>query len=215
MTKIINGLILTVVFFSIGVQAKEAPVVGRKAAAKYFAAKDGTEPTKDTVRETPQVEDRASGSDLLMLSLGTFVNSKTYNWGGGDYDDVGRLSYGVTYMFGEWSKFDVSFRMDFNDYRINGDRANKLSLMPVLTFPLANRRFPLYFGVGAGLGIYFVQINRDSLSFDYQLMMGTRFVDIYENLGFFVELAMKNHLNFTSSGQFNGSALTAGGVFSF
>lgn len=209
------SLMFVILAVGLSANAKDQPVVGRKAAAKYLAKNgtDGTEPTKEPVEE---VKSSKVGEDLLMLSLGSFINSKSYNWGGSDFDSVGRLSYGVTYIFGEWSKFDLSFRMDFNDYSVNGQRANKLSLLPILTFPQANRKFPLYFGFGAGLGVYFVQLPRESnISFDYQLLMGARFQDVIDNLGFFLELAIKNHLNVTSSGQFNGSALTAGIVFSF
>ncbi len=215
MNNMINGLILTALLAGSSAHCKEAPLVGRKAAAKYLAAApaDGTEPTKEPISE---VRSAKSSDDLLMLSLGSFVNSRSYNWGGSDFEDVGRLSYGVTYIFAEWSKFDLSFRMDFNDYRINNERANKLSLMPILTFPQANRNFPLYFGVGAGLGVYFQQVNRESnISFDYQLLTGARFANVFETLGFFIELAIKNHLNLTSIGQFNGTALTAGAVFAF
>lgn len=213
MKSLISTAIIAVLTVGPLAQAEKQPVVGRKAAAKWLAKNDSTEPTREPVEEVKQAK---IGEDLLMLSLGSFINSKSYNWGGGDYDSIGRLSYGVTYVFGEWSKFDVSFRMDFNDYSVNDQRANKLSLIPILTFPQANRKFPLYFGLGLGLGVYFVQLPRESnVSMDYQLLMGARFQDVYENLGFFMELAIKNHLNLTSSGQFNGSALTAGVVFSF
>lgn len=207
--------------FTIGgghVQAKDQPVVGRKAAARYFSSdKQEVKEVSDPVDVEPSSSSGAMGDDMLFLSLGAFINSQSYEWGGSKKEeDVGRLSYGVTYIFGEWSKFDVSFRMDFNEYRLLNERAVKLSLLPVLTFPQAHRGFPLYFGIGGGLGIFFQQLNRESnVSLDYQLLAGARFNDIFENMGFFVELAMKNHLHLTSVGQFNGTALTAGAVFSF
>lgn len=201
----------------------DRPLVGRKAAARYLAngPKDSQEVKE--VSDTPAASEStnsspARGEDLLMLGLGSFLNSRSYEWDGvNTIVDPGHLSYGVTYMFGEWSKFDLSFRMDFNDYRLVGDdRASKLSLLPLLTFPQANRNFPLYFGIGAGLGVFFEQVNRESnISFDYQLVMGLRFQDLIENIGFFTELALKNHLHLTTVGQFNGTALTAGVVFSF
>ncbi|PWU12805.1 MAG: hypothetical protein C5B49_15800 [Bdellovibrio sp.] len=197
-----------------GSKPKEAPLVGRKAAAKYLARTSESE-GEDHDEKGARPVDRA-GEDLLALGVGPYLNSQSYNWGGfSKLDDVGKISYGVTYLFEEWNKFDVSFRMDFNEYRLEGDRTLKLSLLPMLTFPQANRHFPLYFGAGAGLGVYFIQFSNESnISFDYQLVAGARFVDVFENTGFFAELAMKNHFHLTSQGQFNGVAVTFGAVFS-
>ena len=37
--------------------------------------------------------------------------------------------------FGEWTKFDIAFRADFNEYRLLDDqRALKLSLLPMILF---------------------------------------------------------------------------------
>jgi len=194
------------------------PVVGKKAADKYF----GRTPSAGAVDVTdmdsePRSAPRVSGSEVMMFSLGTFVNSATYNWkGSGKRDDVGRVSYGVTYLFDTWSKLDTNLRLDFNEYKLDDDRALKLSIMPLWTFPHVDTRFPVYFGLGVGLGVFFVQVPEESnISFDYQLVAGARFLDLFENFGFFVELALKNHLHLLSDGQFNGTALTAGAVFTF
>lgn len=204
---------LVVSLLSSSVFAKEAPLVGRKAAERYLSSNgEAVEVTEEAESSPPP----AAGSEFLFLSLGYFMNSTSWFWGPDKFENVGRLSYGVTYMFAEWSKFDVSFRMDFNEYRLNNDRATKMSFLPLITFPKADRRFPLYFGLGAGLGVFFTQIPKESdIAFDYQLVAGARFEDVFENFGFFVEMAMKNHLHLTSDGQFNGSTLTAGAVFSF
>ena len=111
---------------------------------------------------------------------------------------------------------DLNLRFDFNEYQLDSDRATKLSLLPLLTFPPASSHFPLYFGLGAGLGIFFQQIPDESnISFDYQLVAGARFADLIENFGVFVEFGLKNHLQVLSDGQFNGTALTTGAVFTF
>lgn len=220
---LVSGLAMTA-----GAQGSQ-PIVGRKAAAKYFERRpnqaidvsdqdDEVVNTRSGSRGSANSgSDSGSGGELMMLGLGSFVNSTAYNWKGTDKrDNVGRLSYGVTYLFDAWSKIDTNLRLDFNEYKLDDDRAVKLSIMPMWTFPQFDSRFPIYFGFGVGLGVFFVQVPDESnLSLDYQLVAGTRFLDLYENFGFFVELALKNHLHLLSDGQFNGTALTAGAAFTF
>ena len=76
--------------------------------------------------------------------------------------------------------------------------------------------FGVDFGVGAGAGVFFKQVPDESdLSFDYQLMMGLRLMDLYEGVGFVAEYSLKNHLHLVSDGQLNGTAVTVGAVFNF
>lgn len=198
-------------------QAKQ-PVVGRKAASKYF------ENDRESIRGPSQSNEGGGGGSgprggeqLLMLSVGTFIGSKSYVWGPRKSEDnVGRMSYGITYLYDEWAGLDLNIRADFNEYRIDDQHTKKLSFLPLVTFPRAASRFPLYFGIGAGLGVFFQQVTDESnLSLDYQLVAGARFMDLFENFGFFFEFGMKNHLHLLSDGQFNGNTMTAGGVFSF
>ena len=111
---------------------------------------------------------------------------------------------------------DLSIRADFNEYATSGEKPMKMSLMPLITFPESAAKFPLYFGIGAGFGVFFRQIQGESaVTFDYQLVAGARFFDIYENTGFFIETGLKNHLQLMSNGQYNGTFLSAGAVFTF
>lgn len=188
------------------------PKVGRKAASKYFE--------KDVAPERrPSAQGSGSGPSerLLMLAVGTHLNSTSYAWKGGDKrTEIGRASYGVTYLLDEYWGMDLNLRVDFNEYKLDEVRATKFSVLPLLTFPRMETRFPLYFGFGAGGGVFFQQVEQESsLAFDYQLVAGARFLDMFNNFGFFVELAMKNHLHILSDGQLNGSTLTVGGVFTF
>lgn len=211
MSNIIPYLVIFIgVVSTFSIANAEQPVVGRKAAAKYFNS------DAQTVR-SPAQESSSNGEQLLMIGIGSYIGSKSYDWkGSGTEDNVGRASYGVTYLAQEWNGLDLNFRADFNEYKVLGDFAKKLSLMPLITLPRADAHFPLYFGLGVGLGIFFQQVSEEStLSLDYQLVAGARFTDLVENFGFFVEFAMKNHLHLLSSGQLNGNTLTAGAVFSF
>lgn len=183
----------------------QQPQVGRDAAAKYFQKRAPSEWTGST-------------DHYLALHFGKFMSSQSWEWGqNGRQDNVGSGSVGVTYRLHEWNNSaDFGVRIDFNEYDVAGEKPLKMSLMPVLAFPDASSRFPLYFGAGAGLGVFFKQHKDESpLSFDYQLFMGARFFNVVGNTGFFIETGMKNHLLLSSSGQFNGVFLTGGAVFTF
>jgi hypothetical protein len=149
--------------------------------------------------------------------MGTYVSDTAYKWGMDNQSEVGDVNAGVTYRVGEWvNSMDLGIRIDFSSYGLEAGRAGKLSFLPVITFPDASSRFPLYFGAGLGLGIFTTQISGESaLALDYQLFMGVRFFEIFQNAGFFLEAGMKNHVHLVSDGQFNGTFVTLGPVFTF
>lgn len=205
-------LIFTLIAFSNNAFAQE-PKVGRKAAAKYFGKE--VEPSREVANDG--AHEFAGGSNVLMIHVGGYSSSICYRCKGSDSKSgSGKASYGVTYLYDQNGGLDMNLRFDFNEYKLDDERATKLSLMPLWTFPKAETKFPLYFGFGAGLGIFFTQIESESnLSLDYQLVGGARFMDVIENFGGFIEFGLKNHLYLLSDGQFNGTALTAGAIFSF
>jgi hypothetical protein len=152
-----------------------------------------------------------------MLHIGGYSSSTSYAWKDSTKrNGVGKATYGLTYLLDQWGGMDVNLRFDFNEYKIDDERASKLSIIPLLTFPKAETKFPLYFGLGAGAGVFFTQLQDESnLSLDYQLLLGARFIDLYQNLGAFIEFGLKNHLHLLSDGQFNGMATSVGAVFTF
>ncbi|AHI05274.1 hypothetical protein BDW_03830 [Bdellovibrio bacteriovorus W] len=188
---------------------QEAPVVGRDAAAKYFQKRDPAQ----------SYNSGNSNSDhFLAIHFGRYMGSQSYDWSKqGQKDDVGGNNFGVTYRMGEWqNSMDLHIRIDYTEFDLPEENASKLSFMPLITFPDASSRFPLYFGAGLGLGVFFKQVSdKSALSLDYQLVLGARFFDIFENTGFFIEAGLKNHIHVLSSGQFNGTFLAGGLVFTF
>lgn len=195
-------------------QTNEAPLVGRKAASKYFQRA----PSKDFQDAEPSsdLSPLSNGQEVLMLSLGSFIRSESFYWGAQGYQNIGKANYGVTYLFDRWKGLDRQFRFEFQEYELAGLSPRKLAILPMFTFPRTEKKFPLYFGFGLGLGLFFQQIPGESnLSVDYQLVAGTRFFDLLDKVGVFAEIAMKNHLHVLSDGQFNGTALNTGLVFSF
>lgn len=203
-------------------QADDPPRVGRGAAAKYFE-KRGPD-NQDEENYSGSVSDSSSGTSsahYLALHFGKMMGSTAYEWGTENKQtDVGDFTAGVTYRVGEWqNSMDLNLRIDFIQYKITGDGESKplkMSILPLITFPDAASKFPLYFGFGVGPGVFFRQTdNEASLSLDYQLIAGARFFDVFENAGFFIETGLKNHLQLWNSGQFNGTFLSAGAVFTF
>jgi len=187
--------------------------VGKKAAAGYFSAREKAKEEAPVQREPAAGEDR-----YLSIHVGTYINDRQYRWGDRDRaDDVGEAMLGVTYRFGEWSRsMDFLFRAELNSYEIDGESPLKLTLMPIIAFPDARSDFPLYFGAGAGLGIFFEQVENESdLSFDYALIIGGRFLDLWDGGGLMVETGLKGQVNLLSSGQHDGVYLAAGGIFEF
>jgi len=188
-------------------QQSAQPTVGRKAAEKYFQED----------RKIVEEEHSSSVENVLMLHLGRFINSQAYDWGStSPLNDTGQALYGITYLFDQWHGMDLNIRIDFHEFNVSNNRAVKIALLPLWTFPKVETRFPLYFGIGGGLGIFMQQLtNKSNLSFDYQFIMGARFLDITPGFGAFVEFGLKNHLHLLSNGQFNGTNFAGGVVFNF
>lgn len=190
------------------------PTVGRKAAGKYFAKSgEGHESDGGGVLEKTSVSEHH-----MDISIGKFLNSQAYEWGQHDkQENLGDWSANVTYRIGEWkNSMDLNIRIDYQEFKVLGQRVNKLSFLPLITFPDAQSQFPLYFGAGIGFGVFLNQLQQEStLSLDYQLVLGARFFNVSQNTGFFIESGLKNHLSILTSGQFNSTFFALGTVFTF
>ncbi|MEY4616107.1 MAG: hypothetical protein RJB66_1067 [Pseudomonadota bacterium] len=175
--------------------------VGRSAAQKYF---------------TKESSNTGVNSRLLSLHVGGYLRSKAYQWGDQvSSERAGVQTTGVTYKVGEWTRtMDLNLRLDYFQYEIGQEKPIKISFLPLLTFPDSGTNFPIYFGLGAGPGIFLNQLEKESsLTLDYQLIFGVRWNDIWDKNGFFIESGIKDHLHVLSDGQFTSQFLTAGAVF--
>ncbi len=204
-------LILPLLMTSTAYAQDSQPVVGRDAAARYFQRGDSA----------PAASSGFGGSSdrYLAIHAGRYMASQSYDWSpSGQENDIGNNMFGVTYRIGEWYRsMDLALRIDYSEFSMaNDEKPTKISFLPLITFPDAASRFPLYFGAGVGLGIFFTQApSKSALSLDYQLVAGARFFNVFENTGFFIEAGLKNHLLILSSGQLNGTFLAGGLVFTF
>jgi hypothetical protein len=201
----------------------DAPKVGRSAAAKYFqksaSSKGDREYSAEREKHASSNIDAVSPDDhYLTLGLSTYLNSDAYKWGqDGKEEKVGKSGIDMSYRIGQYSNLvDESIRVSYSEFNVVDTKASKLSLLYAWTLPDASSQFPLYFGFAVGPGIFFKQLSGESpISLDYQLYLGLRLFNIFENTGFFVEGGLKNHLHITSDGQLNGTYISAGAVFTF
>ena len=187
----------------------ELPQSGRERARALFRRK----PANDSPAAAT-----SSGARYLALHLGSFVSSEGFKWGERSRNDnLGNLTAGVTYRFGEWiGAMDLMVRADFQTFSVDGQNPLKMSLMPLVVFPDVSSGFPLYFGAGLGPGIFFRQVTGESaISLDYQIIAGVRVLEVFDSTGFTFETGLKNHVHLLSDGQFNGFFVALGVNFVF
>ncbi len=200
--------LILVSIFVVSFQAFAQPVVGRDAAAGYMGK----------VNEDAPVVSSGPRTHYMALHIGKLVNADSWKWGDDTKNkNVGSATVGVTYRVKEmWETTDMLIRIDLNEYDIDGEKPQKLSFIPIILFPEAASEFPLYFGAGIGLGVFFKQLDAESsLALDYQMIVGIRFFDVFENVGLFLESGIKNHVQLTDDGQVNASYIATGALFTF
>ncbi len=192
-------------------QPTPVPVeTGTKAAAKYF------EPKRVTSSSSAPAAD--ASTHYLSVYIGNHLSSDSYLMGSPGESDNGKFIGGLAYRFDEWvNSGDKLVKVDFASYEFSGgQKATKMSVLYAISFPDASSKFPFYFGAGIGPGVFFKQLpGESSVSLDYQLFLGLRFMNLFQSFGLFVEAGFRNHVMLLSDGQFNGSYLTTGAVFTF
>lgn len=215
-----NKLILLIFVLGSQLSYANAPKVGRSAAAKYFQAQNKSQDytTDEPQRSPSSIESLSDQEHYLAVGLGSFTQTDSYNWGSSTKEeDIGKYGIDMTYRLAqEGYLFDQALRVSYNEFKPANERATKLSFMYAMTLPDAGSKFPLYFGLAAGPGVFLKQLEGESsLSFDYQLFLGLRLFNVFEKTGFYIEGGMRNHLLITSDGQLNGTFISAGAVFTF
>jgi hypothetical protein len=190
---------------------REIPT-GKRAADEYMR-KDVDGPVSDSASGFKG----GSDSHYLALHIGPYVDSQVHNWGVKSKDNEGKWTTAVTYRVGEWvNSTDFLIRVGWQSVDINDTTTSKISLLPIIMFPDARAKFPLYFGAGLGLGVFLDQVDDESsLSLDYTILLGTRFFNVFDTMGLMLEVGIDNHIFLTSKGQFSGTYVALGTVFEF
>lgn len=215
-----SKLLILVLVLVQQVSLANAPKVGRSAAAKYFQAqgKEVDIPVEQPQRNPSSIDSLSDQEHYLAVGLGSFTQTDSYNWGSASKEEeIGKYGIDMTYrLTQEGYLFDQALRVSYNEFKPANERTSKLSFMYAMTLPDAGSKFPLYFGLAAGPGIFMKQLDGESsLSFDYHLFLGLRLFNVFEKTGFYIEGGMRNHLLITSDGQLNGTFISAGAVFTF
>ena len=81
------------------------------------------------------------------------------------------------------------------------EKAVLLELSPRIIIPETSSAFPLYLGLGAGLGFYprYIVKKIPFLSVSGQFLIGLRLLELYHNLGLSAELNLRIHYPFNKS----------------
>jgi hypothetical protein len=221
----ITALVAIALFYFAGhaqvVEVDESGDTGKAKAKQYFKnRKPAATKAPANEREPASGEGRGSANGaprFLAIHVGMFLDDQSYKWGKGDQKDIGQFNLGVTYRLGEWvNSMDFMMRAEYTSFALTEDSARKLGLIFMVMFPDANSHFPLYFGAGAGPGFFIKQIHGQSImSLDYEVVAGARFLNVIDNLGFFVEFGLKDHIHLFSEGQYNGLFVSTGTAWTF
>ena len=93
---------------------------------------------------------------------------------------------------------DLNIQFSFSSLQLDRQKALLLEVMPQLSFPEMRSAFPIYLGLGIGLGFYPRNIIRKkpSLSLSGEFFAGLRFLNLYHNLGFSSEINLRMHTPF-------------------
>ena len=90
---------------------------------------------------------------------------------------------------------DLGLKVSLFSSRMQKKQATLLELMPFISIPEIQTAFPIYVGMGFGLGFNpdLLIKEKSFFSFNGQFFLGLRFLKIYHNLGFSTEVNLRIH----------------------
>lgn len=93
---------------------------------------------------------------------------------------------------------DVHLRASVVSTQMKRGKALFFELNPLILFPEQQTRFPLYLGLGLGLGFspFYLVEGRSPFSLQAPFLFGLRFFNLYHNLGAGGEISLKVHYPF-------------------
>ncbi|MBE8221965.1 MAG: hypothetical protein HAW60_04465 [Bdellovibrionales bacterium] len=153
----------------------------------------------------------------LNFYLYNSLKDVAYSWGEDKQEQLLKWSAGISYKWDNFVGFgDSIFKIKTSSFNIKGRSILKNSLLFGVSFPDIDSGFPFYFGASIGGGVFFNQIDSESvLSLDYQAYIGLRLINIYKSLGTFIEWGLDNHFLVLSTGQYDNMYLAVGLSFVF
>ena len=112
---------------------------------------------------------------------------------------------------------DFNLKAELQNFRLNTGRATQINLTPVFSLPEIKNGFPIYVGLGAGMGFYpyLILKGKSFFSLNTQFFVGLRLINFYENLGLNAELVLHIHMPFQDNHLHMDTFANLGVVFSF
>lgn len=194
--------LLFIIAIMTGVQQGWAAETGRQAAMKYF--------TKKSKTRSKTRAPASSGSRLLGISMGTLVNSKSYNWA---EEEFSGWTAELTYLSETDGNFGRGLHLEMQKFADQVDDLTKVSFLFSMTFP-KRISFPVYVGAAVGPGFFIKQREGESeFSLDYKAYLGLRLNQV--NSQYFLQTGVKNHVHVLSDGQFVGWFVSSGVAYLF
>lgn len=94
---------------------------------------------------------------------------------------------------------DLNLQVAMFSSKLATRRATLLEVSPRISIPEVQTAFPLYIGLGLGLGFYprYIIKKLPPFSVNNQFFIGLRFFEIYHNLGFSAEINLRMHYLFS------------------
>lgn len=148
----------------------------------YFSSRSTKTPSYD---EDTRIFSLSGGSDFYR------INSKR------KFKPVSTVFLSFTQDIRELEKLgNLQLRASLATVKLERDTEISFELTPLLTFPEIQTSFPMYFGLGFGLGFYpfYIVQKKPSFSLHSPFLIGFRFFELYSNLGAGAELDLR--LNF-------------------
>ena len=112
---------------------------------------------------------------------------------------------------------DFNLKAELQNFRLNKDRATQINITPIFSLPEIENGFPVYVGLGAGMGFYpyLILRNKPFLSLNAQFFVGLRLINFYKNLGLNAELLLHIHRPFLDNRLYMNTMGNLGVIFSF
>ena len=160
-------------------------------------------------------EEPAPHRRSMLLYVGSSVYSAAKGFKG---DPFASVILGFRQQFKEVMGIgDFSLKTEIQSLKLKTGRATQINVTPVFSLPGAGSGFPVYVGLGGGIGFYpyFILDSKPSLSVNLQLFTGLRLLNLYENLGVNGELALHAHIPFREERLYMETITSLGLIFSF
>ncbi len=195
---------LFIPFFSLGAETKNA---SKTEGYKYTV--------DNYFSNRPSSRSYSDSSRIFVLSGGASFYRESAKQ---SFGPLSSFVLGFNQVLREIKDFgDISLQVSVFSSKMAKQNSALLEIASRLSMPPARLAFPLYVGLGAGLGFYpyYIVKKIPSLSVSAQFFAGFRFFDLYHNLGLSAELNLQMRCPFNEMEIYIETFGQGGLIFSF